>query len=193
MVRFIIIVIISLLLLSAPGEGSAAEIPGTAYSRPNVSGGFDFYDSEGNKVGSSSRDKEGDYVYYNANGSLIGTLRFDAKTTKYKFYDGDNIKTGELSKDPYGGYRYKKMKDSKETSQQIGIRKDYKYANPYGGGLETLPLDVIRGEKTKTGSNTSGTGLSTSAEGTGLESSSPSLAISGKDALSTTPKKTALR
>ena len=34
---------------------SLASSPGDSVSRPNVSGGFDYYDPSGNKIGSSSK------------------------------------------------------------------------------------------------------------------------------------------
>ncbi|MFH1868081.1 MAG: hypothetical protein ABH843_03830 [Candidatus Omnitrophota bacterium] len=188
MTKYIYITLISLLFSLASGNAFSDDMPGTAYSRPNVSGGYDFYDSEGSKIGFSSRDKDGDYVYYDTNGSIVGKLKFDVKKGKYRFYDGDNIKKGELSKDRYGGYRYKKSKSDNETSMQMRIRKDYDYANPYGEGVETLPLEVIRGEKTTSKTTASSAGLDTTSEGTGLDSSSSSLKTIASE-LKTSPAK----
>jgi hypothetical protein len=34
-----------------------------------------------------------------------------------------------------------------ETSEQAEIRRDYKYKDTYGSGIETLPPEVLQGKK----------------------------------------------
>lgn len=120
---------------------------GTAYSRPNLSGGYDFYDSSGEKVGYSTKHKGGGYDYYNQYGNKTGSLKPTKKSGVYRYYDADNIRRGEVATHPYGGYRYHEKKEGFESPQQKQIRRDYKYQDPYGSGIETLPPGVIKGEE----------------------------------------------
>lgn len=120
---------------------------GTSYSRPNVSGGYDFYDSSGKKIGSSAKRRSGGYDYYNQYGNKTGYLKTTQKGGVYEYYDADNVHRGEVADHPYGGYRYYEKKEGLETPEQKQIRRDHEYQNPYGSGIETLSPDVIKGKK----------------------------------------------
>jgi len=143
------------LIITAPAISQ--DQPGTSLSRPNVSGGYDFYDSEGNKTGSSMKRYGGGYDYYDQYGNRVGTLKPETKKSSskkggykkggYEYYDADNIERGKLKSDPYGGYRYYEQDAAPVTSEQMGIRRDYKYADPYGSGIETLSTKTIQGEE----------------------------------------------
>lgn len=139
-------VLVALLIFATPcvfGD----DPKGTAYSRPNVSGGYDFYDSSGNKTGYSVKRTDGRYNYYDQYGNKAGFLKPGAEKGKYYYYDADNIRRGEFKSNPYGGYRYYEKKEGLETTQQKKIRRDYQYQDPYGSGVETLPPGVIKGKE----------------------------------------------
>lgn len=142
--------ILALLLMGVAFATSAVgdDFPkGTANSRPNLSGGYDFYDSSGKKIGYSSKHRGGGYDYYNQHGNKTGSLKPSKETGVYQYYDADNIRRGRVATHPYGGYRYYEKKEGFENPQQKQIRRDYEYENPYGSGIETLPPGVIKGEE----------------------------------------------
>jgi hypothetical protein len=120
--------------------------PGTAYSQPNASGGYDFFDSSGSKIGSSSLRVDGGYDYYDQYGNKTGSLILDEESNTYKYLDADDLERGEVTIEPYGGYRYYEQKEGLETPAKAQIRRDYDYSSPYGTGIETLPPEVIKGE-----------------------------------------------
>jgi len=183
---FLYILLISLIIIA---PAISQDQPGTSLSRPNISGGFDFHDSEGNKTGSSMKRPDGGYDYYDQYGNRVGTLKpatqkSSAKKSGYKkggyeYYDADNIKRGKLKSDPYGGYRYYEQGAAPITSEQMGIRRDYKYADPYGSGIETLSTETIQGEEEDQETagisveNKTTSSLSTSTGNTGLEDTAP--------------------
>ncbi|NQT95788.1 MAG: hypothetical protein HQ572_05000 [Candidatus Omnitrophica bacterium] len=182
----LILLIIGILLISA-SPVFAEDPAGTTHSRPNVSGGYDFFDAEGNKIGSSAIRTDGGYDYYDQYGNLTGSLAVDPETDRKTYQDIQNVQRGELVTDPYGGYRYKRKGEDIETSTQTQIRKDHKYADPYGGGLETLPPDIIQGNETK-GSQADNTGLELegiSTEGVVTENSGLGTSASGSSGLET--------
>ena len=122
------------------------DLPGTAYSQPNASGGYDFFNSSGEKIGSSSLRVDGGYDYYDEYGNKTGSLVLDSESNSYTYYNADDLETGKVEIEPYRGYRYYEQKEGLETPAKMQIRRDYDYASPYGTGIETLPPEVIKGE-----------------------------------------------
>ena len=145
--------------------------PGAAQSRPNVSGGYDFYDASGAKTGSSSKRHDGGYDYFDQYGSRTGSIIEHEDTGAYEYRDAENIDRGSLKADPYGGYRFKAKGEDVVTAGQTNIRRSYGYADTYGSGIETLSSDVIRGIDSTSQPATDTTGLETSSQantGSGL-------------------------
>lgn len=121
---------------------------GTANSKPNVSGGYDFYDSSGKKTGSSGKLSGGGYCYYDRYGNKTGYLKpTEEKKGSYQYYDVDNVRRGEFREDLYGGYRYYEKAEGLETQEQMQIRHNRDYQNPYGKEVETFTPGVIKGEE----------------------------------------------
>ncbi len=75
-------------------------------TRKNQLGGYDYYNSAGNKTGYSKKTYTGDYIYYDNEGNKLGVLKQDKKKDTYTFYNADNIATGSFRKTPTGEYRY---------------------------------------------------------------------------------------
>jgi len=165
---------ISLLLFSAyclfTTTGFAEDPVGTSNSRPNVGSGHDYYDSDGNKTGSSEEKADGGYNYYDKYGNLVGSLDVDSETGEQTYVDGENVERGSLESDPYGGYRFEQQGEDTTTATQSQVRGNYEYASPYGDGLETLSPDVIQGRDAEDSAEpTSESGLAeTSSTSSGL-------------------------
>ena len=123
----------------------AEDAPDAANSRPNVSGGYDYYDSEGNKTGSSQGRSDGGYDYHDKYGNKTGSLIYDEENERFTYIDAENVHRGNLTEDPYGGYRYTTQGEDVITSKQMQIRRNYGYTDTYGKGLETLSSDTVRG------------------------------------------------
>lgn len=119
---------------------------GTANSKPNLNGGYDFYDSAGNKTGSSTKRLGGGYNYYDQYGNKTGYLKAK-KEGRYQYYDVDNVRRGEFRGDLYGGYRYYQKQEGLENREQMQIRRYHDYQNPYGDDVETFSPAVIKGEE----------------------------------------------
>lgn len=163
--KIIFRILIIAIAVTALGMPSMASDPGTSKSRPNVSGGYDFYDTLGAKTGSSSKRPDGGYDYFDQHGNKTGSLMQDEDTGAYEYRDAENIDRGSLTADPYGGYRFKTKGEETITAEQANIRRNYGYTNPYGSGVETLSPDIIRGiDKTD----------QTLIDNTGLGTASPS-------------------
>jgi len=145
---------------------NAEDPAGTSHSKPNVSSGYDFYDADGNKVGSSTLRIDGGYDYYDKHGNLTGHLVVDPETGEQSYEDAENVSKGSLGSDPYGGYRFDQEGEDSVTSTQSQVRKNYEYADPYGKGLETLSPDVIQGKDTEPATGaTAESGLATELTG----------------------------
>ena len=123
----------------------AEDTPDAANSRPNVSGGYDYYDSAGNKTSSSQSRSDGGFDYYDQYGNKTGSLIYDEENERFTYIDAENVQRGTLSEDPYGGYRYTTQGEDVVTSKQMQIRRDYGYTDTYGKGVETLSSDTVRG------------------------------------------------
>ena len=162
MKRIFGIVIIAIAITAFSMPSMAAE-PGTSKSKPNVSGGYDFYDVSGAKTGSSSKRPDGGYDYFDQYGNQTGSLVQNKNTDAYEYRDAENIDRGSLTSDPYGGYRFKTKGDDTVTAEQANIRRNYDYANPYGDGIKTLSPDVIRGLDKTDQPLTENTGLGTTS------------------------------
>ena len=156
----ILIYCLTIALLAVP---CIASEPGASKSKPNVSGGYDFYDAAGVKTSSSSKRPDGGYDYFDKHGNLTGSLVQNEDTDAYEYRDADNIDRGTLTSDPYGGYRFKTKGDDTVTAEQANIRRNYDYANPYGDGIKTLSPDVIRGLDKTDQPLTENTGLGTTS------------------------------
>jgi hypothetical protein len=139
-----------------------AEQPGTAQSKPNVSGGYDFYDTTGAKTGSSSKRPDNGYDYFDQHGNKTGSILQDKDTGDYEYRDVEEIDRGSLTKEAYGGYRFKTKGEDIATAEQANIRRSYGYADTYGSGIETLPSQVVRGIDTPKNTTIPYTGLGTS-------------------------------
>lgn len=143
---FLIILLTGGIFIVSAALGSAPK--GTANSKPNVSGGYDFYDSSGNKIGSSTQRSGGGYNYYDQHGNKTGYLKpAEESSGSYQYYDVDNVRRGDFRKDPYGGYRYYEKAEGLETQEQMQIRHNRDYQNPYGDKVETFSPGVIKGEE----------------------------------------------
>jgi hypothetical protein len=141
---------------------TAQQQPGTVKSKPNPAGGFDFFDSEGNKTGFSTKRHDGGYDYFNQYGNKTGSLVKNEETGTYEYRDAEDIDRGTFTEDAYGGYRFKAKGEDTVTAEQATIRHNYEYADPYGKGIETLSSEIIRGIDTITGfGRATDTGLGT--------------------------------
>jgi len=156
----VVIFALTITILTVP---SMAGEPGTSKSKPNVSGGYDFYDAAGTKTSSSSKRPDGGYDYFDQYGNQTGSLVQNEDTDAYEYRDADNIDRGALTSDPYGGYRFKTKGEDTVTAEQTNIRRNYDYANPYGSGIKTLSPDVIRGLDKTDQPLTDNTGLGTAS------------------------------
>ena len=161
--KIIFILSITVIAVAAFCVPAEANQPGAAYSRPNVSGGYDFYDASGSKTGSSSRRHDGGYDYFDQFGSKTGSIIEHEDTGAYEYRDAENIDRGSLKADPYGGYRFKAKGEDVVTAGQTNIRRSYGYADTYGSGIETLSSDVIRGIDSTDKTAIDATGLGTSS------------------------------
>jgi hypothetical protein len=172
--KIIFIIFIIVITVSAFCVLAEADQPGTAQSKPNVSGGYDFYDVSGAKTGSSSKRDDGGYDYYDQRGNKTGSITQDVDTGSYEYRDAENIDRGSLETDPYGGYRFKAKGEDTITAEQSNIRRSYGYADPYGKGIETLSSDVIRGIGSTGTVSTGSTGLGKDTyQGQGLSTTGP--------------------
>ena len=142
--KLILVIFISVIFICA-GSLLAEDAPDAANSRPNVSDGYDYYDSDGNKTGSSQARNDGGYDYYDKYGNKTGSLIYDEENEQFTYIDAENVHRGTLTEDPYGGYRYTTQGEDLITSQQMQIRRDYGYTDTYGKGLETLSSNTVRG------------------------------------------------
>ena len=142
--RLFLVILISVIFICA-GSLLAEDAPDAANSRPNVSDGYDYYDSDGNKTGSSQGRNDGGYDYYDKYGNKTGSLIYDEENERFTYIDAEKVHRGTLTEDPYGGYRYTTQGEDLITSQQMQIRRDYGYTDTYGKGLETLSSDTVRG------------------------------------------------
>lgn len=167
--RLVITLYFFVFLSMSAASLSYAAPPGSSNARPNVSDGFDYYDSSGRKTGSSSMRADGGYDYYDSYGNPIGRLEKDETSGSFKYHDLNNITSGSLDQNSYGGFTFTDKDTSVITAEQSQIRRNYDYANPYGSGIDTFSPDTLRGVQenqtdTETGSdNTSGFELSAAA------------------------------
>jgi hypothetical protein len=183
---FVASIMVIAVVFCMPAEASQ---PGAVQSRPNSSGGYDFYDGSGSKTGSSSKRPDGGYDYFDRYGNKTGSIRQDEDNNAYEYRDADNIDRGSLRADPYGGYRFKAKGEDTITAEQSNIRRNYGYADPYGKGIETLSSDAIRGIDNTGTISADSTGLETSTyQGRGLSITNPqsSQASAAGSGLSTT-------
>ena len=158
-----------------------ADQPGAGQSRPNVSGGYDFYDASGTKTSSSSKRHDGGYDYFDQFGNKTGSIMQDEDTGAYEYRDAENIERGSLKADPYGGYRFTTKGEGMVTAEQTNIRRSYGYADTYGSGIETLSSDVIRGIDSAGQPAIDATGLGTSSRPeSGLSTPSSEAQISSR-------------
>ena len=144
---YIVLITASIILLFTTVSAVANEPAGTANSRPNVSGGYDFYDAEGNKTGSSQALPDGGYIYYDKYGNMTGKLTPGEEGEGYRYYDEENVERGAIATDPYGGYRYNEKAEGLVTPSQTQVRRNYDYTDAYGDGIGTLPPEVIEGKE----------------------------------------------
>lgn len=145
--KLIMVAVFLIVVVAITPSVFSADPKGTSYSRPNVSGGYDFYDSSGNKIGFSTKRKGGGYDYYDQYGNKTGYLKSTPKGGVYDYYDADNVRRGKVASHPYGGYRYYEKKEGLITPDQTQIRRDHEYKDPYGSGIEILSPGVIKGEE----------------------------------------------
>jgi hypothetical protein len=125
----------------------AAGPPNKSYSKPNASGGFDFFNASGEKIGSSSRRPDGGYDYYDKHGNWTGRLVPANTAGVYHYYDHENVYRGKVSTEPYGGYRYSEQQEGVIDRDSMDVRRDHEYKDEYGSGLETLSPETIQGKK----------------------------------------------
>ena len=97
-------------------------------STPNLSGGYNHYDSHGRKTGYSSRNLSGGYNYYDAKGNKTG---YSARnlTGGYTHYDNKGHKTGRSSPRFGGGYTHYDNKGNRTGSSSPSFGGGYTHSD----------------------------------------------------------------
>ncbi|PIU42203.1 MAG: hypothetical protein COS99_01490 [Candidatus Omnitrophica bacterium CG07_land_8_20_14_0_80_42_15] len=123
---------------------SSKAFSGTIYQRTggvrkNSSGGYDFYNSSGQRKGSSASTGRG-YTFYDSKGNKVGTLKKSTKSRRaYTYYDAEGIRRGYLKKSVTGGYYYQDVQSGKIVD-----------ALPQSSsGIGGLSPDVFQGQQSK--------------------------------------------
>lgn len=106
------------------------------YSRKNMWGGYNHYDSKGHKIGSSDPNLIGGYKNYDAKGHRTGDSHQNM-WGGYNHYDMKGNKTGYSSPNLFGGYDHYDSKGKRISSSDPGVFNDYSNSSSDGCYIAT--------------------------------------------------------